>query len=101
MPHCAPPTEGCRLAAWPRSSPTPAACCTTHHTHTHQIPTNQPQVRKIPNLKTKKAQLIEIQVNGGSVADKVDFGVKLFEKVSVECAGLDAASFLMLCSLAL
>jgi len=31
-------------------------------------------------LKQKKAHLMEIQVNGGSVADKVEFGYKLFEK---------------------
>lgn len=37
------------------------------------------QVRKTP-LKQKKAHLMEIQVNGGSVADKVDFAKNLFEK---------------------
>jgi hypothetical protein len=37
------------------------------------------QVRKL-NLGQKKAHLIEIQVNGGSVSDKVDFATKLFEK---------------------
>ncbi len=37
------------------------------------------QIRKTP-LKQKKAHLMEIQVNGGSVADKVDFGKGLFEK---------------------
>jgi len=31
-------------------------------------------------LRQKKAHLMEIQVNGGSVADKVDFGYGLFEK---------------------
>jgi len=37
------------------------------------------QIRKTP-LKQKKAHLMEIQVNGGSVADKVEFGHGLFEK---------------------
>lgn len=37
------------------------------------------QIRKTP-LKQKKAHLMEIQVNGGSVADKVAFGQELFEK---------------------
>jgi large subunit ribosomal protein L3e len=38
------------------------------------------QVRKVKNLKQKKAHMMEIQVNGGDVAAKVDFGYKLFEK---------------------
>ena len=38
------------------------------------------QVRKVKNLKQKKAHMMEIQVNGGSVADKVDFAYKFFEK---------------------
>ncbi|OHE99170.1 ribosomal protein L3 [Colletotrichum orchidophilum] len=37
------------------------------------------QPRKTP-IKQKKAHLMEIQINGGSVADKVDFGYGLFEK---------------------
>jgi len=37
------------------------------------------QIRKTP-LKQKKAHLMEIQVNGGSVADKVTFASGLFEK---------------------
>ena len=37
------------------------------------------QIRKI-GLAQKKAHLMEIQVNGGSVADKVDFGHSLFEQ---------------------
>jgi len=37
------------------------------------------QVKKF-GLKVKKANLVEIQVNGGSVDDKVDFAKKLFEK---------------------
>nr|CBW52776.1 40S ribosomal protein L3 [Polytomella sp. Pringsheim 198.80] len=37
------------------------------------------QVRKL-HWGQKKPQLIEIQVNGGSISDKVDFGYKLFEK---------------------
>jgi len=42
------------------------------------------QIKKI-KLRQKKAHLMEIQVNGGSVAEKVDFSVSLFEKpVSVD-----------------
>jgi len=37
------------------------------------------QIRKI-GLRSKKAHIIEIQVNGGSVPQKVDFAVNLFEK---------------------
>jgi len=37
------------------------------------------QIRKC-RLRQKKAHIMEIQVNGGSVAEKVDFGVGLFEK---------------------
>jgi len=37
------------------------------------------QVSKL-NLGQKKAHIIEIQVNGGSVAEKVDFATGLFEK---------------------
>jgi ribosomal protein L3 len=38
------------------------------------------QVRKLP-LGQKKAHLMEVQVNGGDVAAKVDFAYSLFEKV--------------------
>lgn len=38
------------------------------------------QVKKLKNLGLKKAHVMEIQVNGGSIKDKVDFGYKLFEK---------------------
>ncbi|TYJ36169.1 hypothetical protein E1A91_A05G289900v1 [Gossypium mustelinum] len=38
------------------------------------------QIRKIKGLKQKKAHLMEIQVNGGTIADKVDFAYKFFEK---------------------
>jgi large subunit ribosomal protein L3e len=43
------------------------------------------QINKTP-LKQKKAHLMEIQINGGaSVADKVDFGFKLFEsEISID-----------------
>jgi len=42
------------------------------------------QIKKV-NLGTKKAHIMEIQVNGGKIADKVDFSVGLFEKlVSVD-----------------
>jgi len=37
------------------------------------------QIRKI-NLRQKKAHLMEIQVNGGSIAEKVDWAYSLFEK---------------------
>lgn len=37
------------------------------------------QIRKTP-LKQKKAHLMEIQVNGGSIPEKVDFAHGLFEK---------------------
>ncbi|KAJ5907704.1 hypothetical protein N7495_000386 [Penicillium taxi] len=37
------------------------------------------QIRKTP-IKQKKAHLMEIQVNGGSISDKVDFAQNLFEK---------------------
>jgi len=37
------------------------------------------QVRKTP-LKQKKAHLMEVQINGGSIADKVDYARDLFEK---------------------
>jgi len=41
------------------------------------------QVRKVP-VGQKKAHIMEIQVNGGSISDKVDFAVKSLEqKVSV------------------
>jgi len=38
------------------------------------------QVNLMPHLGQKKAHLIEIQVNGGSVPEKVAFAVDLFEK---------------------
>jgi len=37
------------------------------------------QVRKL-NLRQKKAHILEIQVNGGTTAQKVDFALNLFEK---------------------
>jgi len=37
------------------------------------------QIRKL-NLRQKKAHLMEIQVNGGTIQQKVDFAVGLFEK---------------------
>jgi large subunit ribosomal protein L3e len=37
------------------------------------------QIRKV-GLRQKKAHITEIQINGGSVADKVDFVVQQFEK---------------------
>jgi len=37
------------------------------------------QIKKV-GLRQKKAHIMEIQVNGGSVADKVDFAVSHFEK---------------------
>jgi large subunit ribosomal protein L3e len=39
------------------------------------------QVKKIKNLRMKKAHVMEIQVNGGeNIESKVQFGYKLFEK---------------------
>jgi len=38
------------------------------------------QVNKIQNLKQKKSHLLEIQINGGSISDKIDFGFALIEK---------------------
>ncbi|KAF3284949.1 60S ribosomal protein L3 [Orbilia oligospora] len=37
------------------------------------------QIRKTP-LKQKKAHMMEIQINGGSITEKVDFAKNLFEK---------------------
>jgi len=37
------------------------------------------QIKKI-GLRQKKAHLAEIQINGGSVAEKVDWGLQLFER---------------------
>ncbi|KAL3568532.1 hypothetical protein D5086_031183 [Populus alba] len=39
-----------------------------------------PLIRKMKGLKQKKAHLMEIQVNGGDVAKKVDFAYSFFEK---------------------
>ncbi|RAL44923.1 hypothetical protein DM860_003682 [Cuscuta australis] len=38
------------------------------------------QIRKMTGLKQKKAHLMEIQVNGGTVAQKVDYAYGFFEK---------------------
>lgn len=38
------------------------------------------QIRKMKGLKQKKAHLMEIQVNGGTIAQKVDFAYSFFEK---------------------
>ncbi|RZR84574.1 hypothetical protein BHM03_00011427 [Ensete ventricosum] len=38
------------------------------------------QIRKMKGLKQKKAHLMEIQVNGGTVAQKVDYAYGFFEK---------------------
>lgn len=38
------------------------------------------QIRKMKGLKQKKAHIMEIQVNGGDVAKKVDFAYGFFEK---------------------
>eukprot|EP01121_Diplochlamys_sp_Union-15-3_P004701 TRINITY_DN148_c0_g2_i1.p1 TRINITY_DN148_c0_g2~~TRINITY_DN148_c0_g2_i1.p1 ORF type:complete len:418 (-),score=86.87 TRINITY_DN148_c0_g2_i1:37-1248(-) len=37
------------------------------------------QVKKLP-VNTKKAHIIEIQINGGTIAQKVEYAVNLFEK---------------------
>jgi len=38
------------------------------------------QVTKIPGIRTKRAHISEIQVNGGTVRQKVEFARRLFEK---------------------
>ena len=38
---------------------------------------------ELTKLEQKKAHVMEIQINGGSVADKVQFGLDLFEEVAV------------------
>jgi len=38
------------------------------------------QVTCISSFRQKRAHLIEIQINGGTVSEKVDWGVKLFEQ---------------------
>merc|ERR1712087_182144 len=39
------------------------------------------QVKKLKNLKMKKAHIMEIQINGGKdIAEKIEFGYNLFEK---------------------
>ncbi|KAI3917536.1 hypothetical protein MKW98_021298, partial [Papaver atlanticum] len=38
------------------------------------------EIRKMKGLKKNKAYLMEIQVNGGSIADKVDFDYGFFDK---------------------
>ncbi|KAL0717844.1 hypothetical protein Bca4012_067166 [Brassica carinata] len=38
------------------------------------------QIRKMNELKQKKAHMMEIQINGGTIADKVDFAYSFFEK---------------------
>ncbi|KAF7803662.1 60S ribosomal protein L3 [Senna tora] len=38
------------------------------------------QIRKLKGLKQKKAHLMEIQVNGGTIAQKVDYAYGFFEK---------------------
>ncbi|CAM6064094.1 unnamed protein product [Sphagnum tenellum] len=38
------------------------------------------QVRKLKGIKQKRAHLMEIQINGGTIAEKVDYGYKFFEK---------------------
>lgn len=38
------------------------------------------QIDRIKQLKTKKAHISEIQVNGGSIADKVEWAVSMLEK---------------------
>ena len=47
------------------------------------------QPRKV-NIGFQKAHMMEIQVNGGSIADKVDFAYGLFEK-EVCCHSFDGS----------
>jgi len=37
-------------------------------------------IKKLRHLNTKRAHIMEIQVNGGTIKDKVKFGLALFEK---------------------
>jgi large subunit ribosomal protein L3e len=37
------------------------------------------QVKLLKHIGQKKAHVVEVQINGGSIADKVEFGLKLFE----------------------
>ncbi|KAI3757487.1 hypothetical protein L6452_05026 [Arctium lappa] len=48
--------------------------------HTQVIFVVYVQIRKMKGLKQKKAHLMEIQVNGGTIAQKVDFAYGFFEK---------------------
>jgi len=48
--------------------------------HSCKIVAFAPQIRKMKGLKQKKAHLMEIQVNGGTIADKVDYAYSFFEK---------------------
>jgi len=48
--------------------------------HAHVIRVLAHTQIRLVKLRQKKAHLIEIQVNGGKVADKVDFAHKLFER---------------------
>ena len=38
------------------------------------------QIKKL-KLRQKKAHILEVQINGGSISDKVDFAKSLLEKV--------------------
>ncbi|CAI5465449.1 unnamed protein product [Closterium sp. Yama58-4] len=38
------------------------------------------EVHKLKGIKQKKSHLMEIQINGGTIEEKVDWGYKLFEK---------------------
>jgi hypothetical protein len=80
------PQQQQRAAARPRSSssshrsscqgPSTLPLSSPPHHPTHPTP----QVRKLP-LGQKRAHLMEIQVNGGTVAAKVDYAYGMFEKV--------------------
>jgi large subunit ribosomal protein L3e len=50
------------------------------------------QPRKV-NLGARKAHMMEIQVNGGTVAEKVDFAYGLFEKEVCSSTAAKAVSF--------
>lgn len=43
------------------------------------------QVSKIKNIRQKKSNLMEIQVNGGNISDKVNYAVNIFEKPVPVC----------------
>ncbi|WVZ02761.1 hypothetical protein V8G54_023567 [Vigna mungo] len=52
----------------------------TKYTKKYETEEGKKDIRKLRGLKQKKAHLMEIQVNGGTVAQKVDYAYSFFEK---------------------